>query len=353
MRILFFFVHPSKYHLFKYTINYLKSHGHTVDIAIISKDVLEELVKNEGWEYTNIFPEGRRSKSSNKYAILWSTGINFLKTIYRLFKFTKNKKYDLFITDDCLSIVGRFKKVPTIIFTDNELNTVPEYAILLKFSNRIFAPNIVHLKHYEYKKIGFNGYKEIAYLHPSYFTPDKKIMLKYNPSGEQYFFIRVVSMTASHDRGIIGLTNERIEEIIKILSPYGKIYISSERELPDKLSNYKLNIKAEEIIHIVNYSTIFIGDSGTMASEAAILGVPSIMFHDFIGNLKVMEEKENKYGLMYGFRCNEFDKMLIKLKELLSIKDLKKTWLVKKENMLKDKEDINLFFIKEIEKYKL
>ena len=90
-----------------------------------------------------------------------------------------------------------------------------------------------------------------------------------------------------------------------------------------------------------------------MASEAAILGVPSIMFHDFIGNLKVMEEKENKYGLMYGFRCNEFDKMLIKLKELLSIKDLKKTWLVKKENMLKDKEDINLFFIKEIEKYKL
>ena len=46
MNYLFFFVHPSKFHVFKKTINHLKNNGHNVEILITSKDVLEELVKN-------------------------------------------------------------------------------------------------------------------------------------------------------------------------------------------------------------------------------------------------------------------------------------------------------------------
>ncbi len=56
MRILFYFVHPAKYHLFKHAIYALKAEGHIIDIAITTKDVLEDLVRTKGWEYTNIFP---------------------------------------------------------------------------------------------------------------------------------------------------------------------------------------------------------------------------------------------------------------------------------------------------------
>ena len=52
MCFLFFFVHPSKYHLYRITINELIRRGHEVDIVITSKDVLEDLVKKEGWKYT-------------------------------------------------------------------------------------------------------------------------------------------------------------------------------------------------------------------------------------------------------------------------------------------------------------
>ena len=62
MNYLFFFVHPSKFHLFRNTINKLKNHGHNVDIVITSKDVLQALLIKEGWEYTNIFPKGRKMK---------------------------------------------------------------------------------------------------------------------------------------------------------------------------------------------------------------------------------------------------------------------------------------------------
>ena len=93
MRILFFFVHPSKYHVFKHTINALKEKGHKIDITITSKDVLEELVRNEGWEYTNIFPEGRKIEG---IPTILGAGINLFKTIYRLHRYMRGKKYDLF-----------------------------------------------------------------------------------------------------------------------------------------------------------------------------------------------------------------------------------------------------------------
>ena len=82
MRFLFFFVHPSKFHLFRNTINGLMADGHQVEIAITSKDVLEDLVRAEGWTYTNIFPEGRKMKGVPPYV---SASINLVRTIWRLY----------------------------------------------------------------------------------------------------------------------------------------------------------------------------------------------------------------------------------------------------------------------------
>ena len=63
LKYLFFIVHPSKFHLFKRTINALIDNGNIVDICISSKDVLEDLIINEGWNYTNLFPSGRKYKN--------------------------------------------------------------------------------------------------------------------------------------------------------------------------------------------------------------------------------------------------------------------------------------------------
>ena len=80
-RYLFYFVHPSKYYLFRNSINKLKESGCQVDIAIISKDVLEDLIIKEGWEYFNLFPEGRRSNSSGRLSILFSSAFWSLRNL--------------------------------------------------------------------------------------------------------------------------------------------------------------------------------------------------------------------------------------------------------------------------------
>lgn len=337
---LFFFVHPSKVHLFRHTINSLLKEGHKVDIAIITKDILEDLVKKQGWTYTNIFPEGRRIE---KLPILLSTAINFIRTLWRLWKFTRNKTYDLFITDDCLTIIGKIKNTPSLMFIDDDINVVPESALLLSTANHIIAPNCTELGKFNSKKIGFNGYKELAYLHPNYFSPNIEKVKIFNPELKPYAILRLVSLTASHDRGKKGISDTDLQKIISILSKKYAVYISAERPLSKDFEAYRLKLPSEDIAHALYYADLFIGDSQTMSSEAAVLGTPSIRINDFVGKINVMEEKETKYDLSYGFKPSDFTKMIEKIESLIAQPDLKIKWQEKKKRMINDCEDINKF----------
>ena len=337
-RYLFFFVHPSKYYFFRGVINLLKAKGNFVDIVIVTKDCLAELVEQEGWEYINIFPEGRRIKG---IPILFATLINFFKTLFRLYKYISGKKYDIFISDDVLPILGRLKRIKSFFFTDNELTTVPESSLLCMFAHKIIAPQSVDLGRFNKKTIKFQGYKECAYLSPNYFTPDIQVVRRFNPELAKYFLIRLVSMTASHDRGIDGINDIRLRALLSLLEKHGKVFISSERSLPDEFLEHRLDIQPYNILHALYYADLFIGDSGTMASEAALCGTPCIMYHDFIGRLGVMVEKEKIYDLMYGFKTNEYDKMLVKLEQLLGEPDAKQVWQKKRDDFFANIPDVN------------
>ena len=142
-------MHPAKFHFHKVQINELKARGHEVDILIIKKDILEDLVIEEGWTYTNIFPEGRKIKHVHPYI---GAVISVLRTIYRLLVFTKNKKYDLFI-GDLSTILGRLKRVPSFLPTDDVLKAVPEGVFLNTLTDYLIAPRVTDLGKYSKKKI--------------------------------------------------------------------------------------------------------------------------------------------------------------------------------------------------------
>lgn len=348
MRYLFFFVHPSKFHVFRKTINTLISRDHHVDILITAKDVLEELVKSEGWTYKNIFPEGRKIEGVSPYI---SSAINSIRTIHRLYKFTRGKKYDLFITDDLLVYIGRLKNIPTIAFTDDDLAIVKQFAIVLSQASRILAPDITNLGKYENKKIGFPGYKELAYLHPNVFQPNIEVVKKFNPDLKPYFIIRLVSLRAYHDVGMKGISDKQIMLLINLLEAYGKVFISSERPLFEQFEKYRLQIEPSKIAHALHYAKMFIGDSQTMTSEAAVLGTPAFRCNDFAGKISVMEEKEIKYGLSFNYPPARFEEMLLKIKEILDRKDLGAEFVEKKKKMLEEKIDLSAFLIWLFENY--
>jgi len=334
--------------VFKHTINALKEKGHKVDITITSKDVLEDLVQNEGWNYKNIFPRGRKLRYLPFY---FNISLFFVLTILKLFYYTRKKTYDLFITDDLLVYIGKLKKVPTIVVNDTDIEVVKEISIMLQFTDYCLTPSVTDLGRFNRKKIGYDGYKELAYLHPNWFSADEEIKTKYIDANERYFIIRLVSLSAYHDVGMGGLNDKNVLRLLKLLNKYGKPYICSERSLTNELEKYRLEVSPSDFIHVLAGASIFIGDSQTTTSEASILGVPSFRLNDFVGKIRVMEEKEEKYRLSFNYRPTDFNHMLDDISKLLKQCGLKQIFKKRRDKLLNEKIDLSSFMIWLFEKF--
>ena len=96
---------------------------------------------------------------------------------------------------------------------------------------------------------------------------------------------------------------------------------------------------------------MFVGDSQTMTSEAALLGTPALKCNTFSGKLSVPNELEKRYGLCYAFKPNEFDRLIDKIKELLNVKDIRQKWKEKLNRFIREKIDVTAFLAWFIENY--
>ena len=338
---LFFIVHPAKFHLFKETINRLLKNGCKVDVLIISKDVLEDLIKNEGWDYKNLFLKGRKIKYLPSKLVAFFSAI---LTIIKLLSFIIHKKsYYKYITDDILVVLGYIFNVKSYFFVDNDYKTLSLAKLLLPFTNKIISPSSTDMGKFNYKKISFKGNKAIAHLVPKYFVPNKeKVNIK-----EDYFFLRLAKLDAVHDDfSNQGINDEYLDKIMQLLLKKGKVVISAERNINKKYEKYKLKINPQDIVHYINYAKIVITDSGTMATEAAVLGVPNILLNNLAKLCGVHVELKTKFALQHYF--DNFNDLYLKLIELLKDKDLKNKWNKRKIIFLEYIDDFPELLYKEL-----
>lgn len=346
-RVLFFFVHPAKFHLSRATVNQLKKEGHQVDVIITGRDILEELVQNEGWEYKKIFSKGRKIS----WLHVWiSASIFIVLTVLKLLQLTWRKKYDLFITDDCLTFVGRIKRTPSVFVTDDDLSAVPESSILMASANYILAPEICELGKYNSKKWGYYGYKSIFHLHPNRFQVDVN-KIDENLRDKEYFFIRTVSATSTHDVGKRGIGDELLRKLIETLEPYGKIVLNSERKLPQDLQKYVLDFHKNDVAHYVAKAKIFLSDSTTMCAEAAVMGVPAVEIDDWFNDFKQYDELNGKYQLLFGYGVDDFEPIKTKIEELMKEPNLSEVFAERQKVMLTEKIDATAFLLWMIKEY--
>lgn len=334
MRYLFYLGHPAHFHLFKNLIPQLKSAGHETKVLIKKKDILEQLLNDSGWDYTNIM-QGERGNSKFRIAM------SLIKRDWSILRIAKKFKPDLMMgTSTELNQVGRLLGIPSINVNEDDASAVPLFAKLgYPFATRILAPECCDCGKWNYKKIAHKSYHELAYLHPDHFTPDHAVVEKYN-LGERFYILRFAMLNAHHDSGRTGITTAIAAKIIALLEPSGKVFITSERKLEPQFEKYRIAIPPLEIHNALYYASMYIGDSQTMAAEAGVLGTPSIRFNDFVSELSYLEELENKFGLTYGIKANNPEKLLQKITELLAFPDLKGKWSEKRKRMLNERGDL-------------
>ena len=333
--------------MLKYLIRNLKMKGHAVKITINTKDILESLMKEDAVEFDNILPI--RRGSNNKL----STMLTLIRKDINIFKLQMKNNYDLVVgTETALSHIGWLFRKPVFIMVEDDI-TVIKYAALVSFpfAKHIISPVTCNLGKWTKKKIEYDGYQKLAYLHPNYFLPDKTVVTKVLKDDSEYVLIRVSGLSAYHDKGVKGFTVEILRKLIDILKPQKKILLSTERILPEDLKQYVFKSELSNIHHFLYYADFLIADSQSICVEAAMLGTPSIRFSDFAGQIGVLEELEHKYKLTYGIKATDLDNLVRKIKDLLAIKNIKEAWHAKRNQMLEDKIDVTSFWTWLIENY--
>ncbi len=344
MTYLFYFGHPAQFHFYKNIVKALKEEDNNVFLFIKKKDVLEELVKETGWEYQNILPNERNKSKLSTFLSILKRDIIISKKVIR-------HRPDMLISSDpSFSHVGFIFRIPCLNFMDDDYDATGYYAgITYPFTTTIITPDSVRVGRWEHKRVSYKGYMKLAYLRPNWFSPDVSRIGSLESKG--YFMIRLSGLGAHHDSGERGISISLLKLIIERLTPYGKVIISSEGNIDPEFISYKMNIRPTDIHHILFHAKALISDSQSMSGEAAILGVPSLRISSFKGKLSVLEELEHRYGLTFAFKPEHTNAIIKKIAELTEMPDLNEVFQQRRHKMLLEKIDVTAFAIRFIKNY--
>lgn len=294
MRYIFELNHPKHFYQFKYIMSLLESKGHTIRVLARDKDVLLKVLSEEKVTY-EVFGVHKNSILGKVLSSL---------SIYRHYRrIARAFKPDIIVSKASLYgvLVARSIGCQSFIFPDSEVVELTN-RIVAPLATRVVTPEPFSLN-YGQKHIKIKGLFEDCYLSPEILTIDKNYP-ENNGLRPPYAILRFVGWAANHDINNSGFTFEEKMELAESISKYMTVYISSEKELPDELSKYKLSTPAAQIHQVIANADLYIGDSQTMATEAALLGTPAIRSNSFVGdndmsNFRMLEEK---YGLLLNIR---------------------------------------------------
>lgn len=344
MNILFEINHPGQVHLLRNLYSLLIK-NHKIFVFIKEDSTIIRLLKFYSIPYFCLGTKGSGIKGKLFKQLFFD---------YKIWKFVLINKIDIGVgsslTNDHVSI---FSKMKAIHLSDDDLEVVP---LINKFgypfSSFILTPESLNFSKYSKKHFGYAGTHELAYLHPNYFKPDPTVLKRIGVSSQEPFYVlRFVALKGHHDVGHKGISLEQKRELISYLSKKGKVFITSEHPIEKEFESYRLPVPPEDIHSLLYYATLFVGDSQTMTSEAAILGTPALKCNTFAGKLSVPNELEIKYELCYSFHPTEFNALFKKMVELTQSLNIKLVWQEKRKKFLDDKIDVTSFFSWFIENY--
>ncbi|MFY9410022.1 MAG: DUF354 domain-containing protein [Methanosarcina flavescens] len=348
MIIAFFINTPAQAHFMKNIIRRLESKDHKV--LILAREYGETVNLLEHFKF-NYFVYTNASNCS-KYRKIYNLPFG----VFNSYNFLRKYKPDLLVGSSLECVYpALLLNSKSILFNDsmpiNEAFFVKIQFLLCKpFMDAIVTPTSVVTPDAPKKSLGskhimINSYKELSYLHPNNFVPDDSIYkLLGLDKDEEFVLLRFNAFDSVHDfGGVAGFSIDEKRELVNKLSKYAKVFISSELVLPPDLRNYSLNIPKYRIHDVINYAKLVVADTGTMITEAAVLGTPAVRLKTNLGSsdLGNFLELSNKYNLIYTY--NDPKLVIAKASELIKKPDLKKEWKHKREILLNDKIDSSEF----------
>ena len=246
MRVLFDIVHPADVLFFKRPIEALIGRGDKVLILSRRKDVACDLLDSFGLPHTPVTTAGAGVLGLAKELITRDIAV---------FRQARRFRPDVMIGFGGVAIshAGALLRTRSISFYDSE-NASLQTRLTWPFISALYVPQSYAGPTPEGRTTKLKGVKDLSYLHPSAFHPDKALALSagLDPNRANYF-VRLVSWRANHDLGKGGWT----EALLDDRSKCGYIDFDRKRNLNEEQGEDRRKLQAFNVYDFVPSSTGF------------------------------------------------------------------------------------------------
>ncbi len=295
MRVLFDIVHPAHVHFYRHLHDELRADGHDTLVVARDKEVTLELLDAFGIPYEWSGHAGAKSLPA-RAAELVARDV-FVTRLSRRFR------PDVVCTRNPVGVhAGRLVGATTVFDTVDGRAARVHFSLSAPLAHVITSPSWLD-EDYGRRHRRYRGPKELAYLHPGRFRPDPGIRqaLGVGPE-ERLFVLRSVANDAMHDLHSVGLATGQRDALVERLGSLGRVVISSEGPLPGALEPLRYRLGPERIHDLLAAADLYVGDSGTMAAEAAVLGTPALRLSSWVGPVHgYLGRMESDYGVVRCF----------------------------------------------------
>lgn len=328
MRILIDICHPAHVHFFRNPVELLRAQGHEVLITSRVKEIAVPLLDRLGWEHQPL------SSASTGIAGLFGELLLRNAALYRV---VRRWKPDVMAAIGGIFVaqVGFLSRVPSVVFYDTE-NARLQNLLTYPFASLVAAPRCYRGWLPEHS-VRYPGYHELSYLHPGRFRRERKLAIENGLDPDRdTFLIRLVAWKANHDIGERGWNERLLEAVVAHLRVRGKVIISSESPLPKSFRSLAYRGDPLQIHQLMAFCRLHVGESATMASESAVLGVPAI--YAARTGRGYTDEQELRYGLVRNVRTLNTDTLVSAIDVALRSTSLE--WSKRHTSMLEDTVDV-------------
>lgn len=304
VRLLFDLLHPTHVHVFRNLIAELTARGHQVYVTMREKDVTRELLEQHQIPYQRL----SRQRSGLGLAL------EFVERGARLWRAVAEFEPDFLVgcMGPSIAPVGRLRRFSrgtlgrsqrrgrprVVVFYDTEMAALTN-SFVYPLADYVCTADCYQAR-VPGNHITYPSYQQLAYLHPRRFTPDPNVVKEVGIEPDsRYFLVRFVAYQSSHDLGVKSIPLSKKLELIHGLARHGRVLVSSEKPLPAELEPFALRLPASRLHHVLAFASLLVGESATMASEAACLGVTAVYISPH--GRGYTDEQERRYGLVHNF----------------------------------------------------
>lgn len=269
MRVLFDIVHPADVLFFRHPIRLLAEKGASIRIASRRKDVACDLLDEFGLEHDPISTAGA--------GMVGLAGELMARDLAMLgLALTWRPDVMVGLGGIAIAHAGWLTRRPAIAFYMADTAKL-QTRLTWPFITHLYVPESYNAVTAEGRTTRFQGIKELSYFHPENFAPDRaRAKAAGWDEDRPNFLVRTVRWGANHDIGKSGWSDQELGALLDHLAARGRVHLSSERPMPDQFQQYLYRGAKSDLHHLIAYCSLYVGESATMAHEAAVLGCPAI-----------------------------------------------------------------------------